>query len=102
MDDEELLHEVRMVQEECVSPTQTEVDDIPVARGQPLQICDRTSAERNRFTDTKSRTRAGRPLRRVHARAPFHPLPRINRRHIHSHNERSFSAELSCGAITTS
>ncbi len=83
-------------------PTQTEVDDIPVARGQPLQIRERTSAERDRFADAEHRTRAWRPLRRVHARAPFHPLPRINRRHIHSHNERSSKAEARRGAITRS
>lgn len=38
MDDEELLDEVRMVQEERVSPAKAEVHDISVGRGKSLQI----------------------------------------------------------------
>jgi hypothetical protein len=36
MHDEELLDEVGMVQEECISPAQTEFRDVPIARSQPL------------------------------------------------------------------
>jgi hypothetical protein len=83
-----------------MSPAQTELHDIPVGRSELLQIRERTSAERDGFADAEPRTRAGCSLGRVHARAPFQPLPRIKRRHMHSHNERSFKAEFSCGAIT--
>ena len=100
MDDEELLDEVGMVQEECVFPTETEVHDIPVGRGESLQIRERTTTERDSFAETEARTRSGCLWVQVHARAPFHPLPRTNRRHTHSHNERSVKAELSLGAMT--
>src|ERR1700733_7971005 len=91
-----------MVQEIRVSPTKTEVHNIPVGLSEVLQIRKRTAAECESCTDTKARTRAGYALPWFHARAPFQPLLKTNRRHTHSHNDRSFNAVLRCGTTMRS
>ncbi len=63
VDEEKLLDEVGMVYEKGIFPTQAELHDIPVGRGEPLQIRERASAERDGLADAESRARSGCALR---------------------------------------